>query len=68
MQNINKSTFHFLFGGRGSCQSRSTGVGVTTISNALILGGWMTKVEGRSLRDNNTLTLLCYLLDEKLPL
>ena len=28
----------------GGCQGRRTGVGVTTVSNSLILGGWMTKV------------------------
>ena len=26
------------------CQGRRTGVGVTTVSNSLILGGWVTKV------------------------
>ena len=33
-------TFQFL----GGCQGRRTGVGVTTVSNSLILGGWVTKV------------------------
>ena len=28
----------------GGCQGRRTGVGVTTISNSIILGGWVTKV------------------------
>ena len=28
----------------GGYQGRRTGVGVTTVSNSLILGGWMTKV------------------------
>ena len=28
----------------GGCQGRSTGVGVTTVSSSLILGGWVTKV------------------------
>ena len=28
----------------GGCQGRRTGVGVTIVSNSLILGGWMTKV------------------------
>ena len=28
----------------GGCQGRRTGVGVTTVSKSLILGGWMTKV------------------------
>ena len=28
----------------GGCQGRRTGVGVTTVSNSLILGGWVTKV------------------------
>ena len=28
----------------GGCQGRRTGVGVTTVSNSLILGGWLTKV------------------------
>ena len=35
-----KCTFQIL----GGCQGRRTGVGVTTVSNSLILGGWMTKV------------------------
>ena len=33
-------TFQFL----GGCQGRRTGVGVTTVSNSLILGEWVTKV------------------------
>ena len=33
-------TFQIL----GGCQGRRTGVGVTTVSNSLILGGWVTKV------------------------
>ena len=28
----------------GACQGRRTGMGVTTVSNSLILGGWVTKV------------------------
>ena len=28
----------------GGCQGRRTGVGVTTVSDYLILGGWVTKV------------------------
>ena len=28
----------------GGCQGRRTGVGVTTVSNSLILGGWVTSV------------------------
>ena len=28
----------------GGCQGRRTGVGVTTVSNSLILGGRVTKV------------------------
>ena len=28
----------------GGCQGRRTGVGVTTVSNSLILGGCVTKV------------------------
>ena len=28
----------------GGCQGRRTGVGVTTVSNSLILGGWVTNV------------------------
>ena len=28
----------------GGCQGRRTGVGVTTVSNSLILGWWVTKV------------------------
>ena len=35
-----RCTFHIL----GGCQGRRTGVGVTTVSNSLILGGWVTKV------------------------
>ena len=35
-----KCTFQIL----GGCQGRRTGVGVTTVSNSLILGGWVTKV------------------------
>ena len=48
------------------CQGRRIGVGVTTVSNSLILGGWMTKVlkkgdknwggGGGSVGDNNILT------------
>ena len=33
-------TFQIL----GGCQGRRTGVGVTTVSNSLIFGGWVTKV------------------------
>ena len=33
-------TFQIL----GGCQGRRTVVGVTTVSNSLILGGWVTKV------------------------
>ena len=33
-------TFQFL----GGCQDRRTGVGVTAVSNSLILGEWVTKV------------------------
>ena len=33
-----KCTFQIL----GGCQGRRTGVGVTTVSNSLILGGWVT--------------------------
>ena len=33
-------TFQIL----GGCQDWRTGVGVTTVSNSLILGGWVTKV------------------------
>ena len=36
-----KCTFQIFFGG---CQGQRTGVGVTTASNSLILGGWVTKV------------------------
>ena len=28
----------------GGCQGQRTGVGVTTVSNSLILGRWVTKV------------------------
>ena len=37
---VTRCTFQFL----GGCQGRRTGVGVTTVSNSLILGGWVTKV------------------------
>ena len=48
--------------------------GVTTVSNLLILGGWVTKVlkncdekwgGGGRVGDNNILTFLCYWLDKK---
>ena len=50
------------------CQGRRTGVGVTTVSNSLILGGWVTKVlkngnkkyGGGRVGDNNILTFLSY--------
>ena len=35
-----RCTFQIL----GGCQGRRTGVGVTTVSKSLILGGWVTKV------------------------
>ena len=35
-----RCTFQIL----GGCQGRRTEVGVTTVSNSLILGGWVTKV------------------------
>ena len=35
-----RCTFQIL----GGCQGRRTGVGVTTVSNSLILGGWVTKI------------------------
>ena len=65
-------TFQIL----GDCQGRRTGVGVTTVSNSLILGGWVTKVlkngdkkiEGGRVGDNNILTFLCHWLDKKMPL
>ena len=49
-------------------------MGVTTVSNSLILGGWVTTVfkngdekegDGR-VGDNNILTFLCYWLDKKM--
>ena len=55
-------------------------MGVTTVSNSLILGGWVTKFlknsdekwgggggDGR-VDDNSILTFLCYWLDKKMPL
>ena len=55
-------TFQIL----GGCQGRRTVVGVTTVSNSLILGGWVTKVlkngdkklggGGGNVDDNNILT------------
>ena len=45
---------------------------VTTVSNSLILGGWVTKGSkngdekwGGRVGDNNILTFLCYRLDKK---
>ena len=32
------------FGGGGGCQGRRTRVGLTTVTNSLILAGWVTKV------------------------
>ena len=52
----------------GGCQGRRTGVRVTTVSNSLILRGWVTKVlkngekkigVGR-VGDNNILTFSSY--------
>ena len=67
-------TFQFL----GGCQGRRTGVGVTTVSNSLILGGWVTNVLknddentgewGRRVGDNSILTFLCYWLDKNATL
>ena len=37
---VGRFTFQIL----GGCQGRRTGMGVTTVSNSLILGGWVTKV------------------------
>ena len=54
----------------GGCQGRRTGVAVITVSNSLILGGWVTKDlkngdkkwgrEGGRVGDNNILTFLSY--------
>ena len=53
-------------------------MGVTTVSNSLILGGWVTKVlknvdekwggGGGRMGDNNSLIFLCYWFDKKVPL
>ena len=53
-------------------------MGVTTVSNSLILGGWVTNVSKNGTKikgggdgrvgDNNILTFLCYWLDKKVPL
>ena len=51
-------------------------MGVTTVSNSLILGGWVTKVlkngdkkgGGGRVGDNNSLTFLYYWLYKKLRL
>ena len=60
-----KCTLQILEG----CQGRRIGVGVTTVSNLLILGGWVTKVlnngckkwgGGGRVGDNNILTFSCY--------
>ena len=48
-------------------------MGVTTVSNSLILGGWLTKVlknddnkyGGGRVGDNSILTFLCHWLDKK---
>ena len=51
-------------------------MGVTTVSNSLILGGWVTKVlkngdekslGGWKVGDNSILTFLCYWLVQKMP-
>ena len=55
----------------GGSKGRRTGVGVTTVSTSLILGGWMTKVlkngekRGGRVGDNNFFIFLCYWLDKK---
>ena len=41
---INKLSTMCTFQIFGGCQGQRTGVGVTTVSNSLILGGWVTKV------------------------
>ena len=59
--------------GEGGCQGRRAGVEVTTVSNSLILGRWLTKVlkncdekkGGGRVGDNNILTFLCHWLDKK---
>ena len=38
------STYLCTFQILGGCQGRRTGVGMTTVSKSLILGGWVTKV------------------------
>ena len=54
-------------------------MGVTTASNSLILGGWVTKVlknddkkwgggEGGRVSDNDILTFLCHWLEKKMSL
>ena len=61
---IGKCMFQIL----GGCQGRRTGVGATTVSNSLNLGGWVTKVlkngdkklGGGRVGDNNILTFLSY--------
>ena len=63
----------------GDCQGRRTGVGVTTVANSLILGGWVTKVlkncdkklgggGGGIVSGNNILTFLILLARRKMPL
>ena len=62
----------------GGCQGRRTGVGVTTVANSLILGGWVTKVlkncdkngggGGGIVSGNNILTFLILLARRKMPL
>ena len=41
---IRKSGIMCTFQILGRCKGRRTGVGVTTVSNSLILAGWVTKV------------------------
>ena len=57
----------------GGCQGRRTRVGVTTVSNSLILGGWVTKgfkngdekEGGGRVGDNNILTFFILLSRQK---
>ena len=60
-EKLRANTKHCLFQILGCCQDRRRGVGVTTVSNSLILGGWVTEVlengdtkyEGGRVGDNN---------------
>ena len=61
----------------GGCQGQRTGVAVKTVSNLLILGGWLTKVlkntdkirggGGGRVGDNTILTFCPTVVNKKMP-